>query len=119
MLRSSGQPRNVGNGVRAKASAPHPWAGTGLGAGAGGADPRECGARGIGSTVSAPIAGNAFEVDLGSGYDVVSLPNFPAHHFNKKQDRVCFLKKVHAALREGGTAAIVESAPNPDRASAA
>ena len=40
-----GQPRNVGNGVRAKASARAPG-GTGLGAGAG-TDTRECGARGI------------------------------------------------------------------------
>ena len=61
------------------------------------------------------IAGNAFEVDLGSGYDVVLLPNF-LHHFNK-QDCVRFLKKVHAALREGGRVAIAEFVPNPDRVS--
>ena len=61
------------------------------------------------------IAGNAFEVDLGSGYDAVLLPNF-LHHFNK-QDCVRFLKKVHAALREGGRVAIAEFVPNPDRVS--
>ncbi len=61
------------------------------------------------------IAGNAFEVDLGSGYDVVLVPNF-LHHFNK-QDCVRFLKKVHAALRDGGRVAIAEFVPNPDRVS--
>ena len=61
------------------------------------------------------IAGNAFEVDLGSGYDAVLLPNF-LHHFNK-QDCVRFLKKVHAALREGGRVAIAEFVPNADRVS--
>ena len=54
-------------------------------------------------------------MDLGSGYDVVLLPNF-LHHFNK-QDCVRFLKKVHAALREGGRVAIAEFVPNPDRVS--
>jgi ubiquinone/menaquinone biosynthesis C-methylase UbiE len=61
------------------------------------------------------IAGDAFEVDLGSGYDVVLIPNF-LHHFNQ-QDCVRFLKKAHAALREGGRVAIVEFVPNPDRVS--
>jgi ubiquinone/menaquinone biosynthesis C-methylase UbiE len=61
------------------------------------------------------IAGNAFEMDLGSGYDVVLLPNF-LHHFNK-QDCVRFLKKVHAALQKGGRVAIAEFVPNPDRVS--
>ena len=61
------------------------------------------------------IAGNAFEVDLGSGYDVVLVPNF-LHHFNK-QDCVRFLKRVHAALRDGGRVAIVEFVPNADRVS--
>lgn len=61
------------------------------------------------------IAGNAFEVDLGSEYDVVLVPNF-LHHFNK-QDCVRFLKRVHAALREGGRVAIADFVPNPDRVS--
>lgn len=59
------------------------------------------------------IAGNAFEVELGSGYDVVLVPNF-LHHFNAA-DCVRFLKKAHAALLPGGTVAIVEFVPNPDR----
>ena len=61
------------------------------------------------------IAGDAFEVDLGSGYDVVLIPNF-LHHFNK-QDCARFLKKVHAALRDGGRVAIADFVPNPDRVS--
>jgi len=59
------------------------------------------------------IAGSAFEVELGSDYDVVLVPNF-LHHFNAA-DCVRFLKKAHAALRSGGTVAIVEFVPNPDR----
>ena len=59
------------------------------------------------------IAGDAFAVDLGSDYDLVLVPNF-LHHF-KMADCVIFLRKVHAALREGGCVAIVEFVPNPDR----
>ncbi len=61
------------------------------------------------------IAGSAFEVDLGSDYDLILIPNF-LHHFNLQ---VCigFLKKVRAALREEGRVAIVEFVPNPDRVS--
>jgi ubiquinone/menaquinone biosynthesis C-methylase UbiE len=59
------------------------------------------------------IAGSAFEVELGSDYDVVLVPNF-LHHFSVV-DCVRFLKRAHAALRPGGTVAIVEFVPNPDR----
>lgn len=59
------------------------------------------------------IAGNAFEVDLGKDYDLVLIPNF-LHHFSAA-DCTRFLKKVHAALRPGGRAVIVEFVPNPDR----
>jgi cyclopropane fatty-acyl-phospholipid synthase-like methyltransferase len=61
------------------------------------------------------IAGNAFEVDFGSNYDAVLIPNF-LHHFNR-EDCVRFLKKVRAALRDGGRVAIAEFVPNPDRVS--
>jgi predicted O-methyltransferase YrrM len=61
------------------------------------------------------IAGNAFEVDFGSNYDAVLIPNF-LHHFNK-EDCVRFLKKVRASLRDGGRVAIAEFVPNPDRIS--
>jgi predicted O-methyltransferase YrrM len=61
------------------------------------------------------VAGSAFEVDLGSEYDVVLVPNF-LHHFSVP-DSVRFLKRAHAALRAGGLVAIVEFVPNPDRIS--
>ena len=61
------------------------------------------------------IAGNAFEVDFGTGYDLVLIPNF-LHHFNQ-EDNVRFLKKVRAALRDGGRVGIVEFVPNADRIS--
>jgi SAM-dependent methyltransferase len=59
------------------------------------------------------IAGDAFEVDLGTGYDLVLLPNF-LHHFDPAK---CtdFLQKILGALRVGGKVAIVEFVPNPDR----
>ena len=59
------------------------------------------------------IPGNAFEVDLGSDYDIVLIPNF-LHHFNT-DDCIRFLTKVHAALKDGGRVAIVEFVPNADR----
>lgn len=61
------------------------------------------------------LPGNFFEVELGTGYDLVLLPNF-LHHFNYATN-VQLLKKVHAALRLGGTAAIIEFVPNDDRIS--
>lgn len=59
------------------------------------------------------ITGDAFTVDLGSGYDVVLIPNF-LHHFNLS-DCVRFLKRVHAALKPGGHVVIIEFVPNEDR----
>jgi 2-polyprenyl-3-methyl-5-hydroxy-6-metoxy-1,4-benzoquinol methylase len=59
------------------------------------------------------IAGDAFEVDLGSEYDLVLVPNF-LHHF-APPECIRFLRKVHAALRAGGQVAIVEFVPNADR----
>ena len=62
------------------------------------------------------IAGSAFDVDLGSGYDLVLLPNF-LHHFDRATN-VTLLRKVYAALRpDRGRAAIVEFVPNEDRVS--
>jgi len=61
------------------------------------------------------VAGNAFEVDLGSDYDLVLIPNF-LHHFNW-EDCVRFLRRVHGALRSAGRVAIAEFVPNPDRVS--
>jgi SAM-dependent methyltransferase len=61
------------------------------------------------------IPGSAFEVDFGSGYDVVLLPNF-LHHFDHAAN-VKLLKRVRAALKPGGRVATVEFVPNPDRIS--
>ena len=52
-------------------------------------------------------------MELGDTYDVVLVPNF-LHHFNTA-DCIRFLKRAHAALRSGGTVAIVEFVPNEDR----
>jgi 2-polyprenyl-3-methyl-5-hydroxy-6-metoxy-1,4-benzoquinol methylase len=61
------------------------------------------------------IAGDAFEVGLGEGYDVVLIPNF-LHHFSAER---CgdFLRSVHRALKPDGTALTVEFVPNEDRVS--
>jgi 2-polyprenyl-3-methyl-5-hydroxy-6-metoxy-1,4-benzoquinol methylase len=63
------------------------------------------------------IAGSAFDVDLGSGYDLVLLPNF-VHHFDHATN-VTLLKRVRAALKPGGRVATVEFVPNDDRISPA
>ena len=63
------------------------------------------------------IAGSAFDVDFGSGYDIVLLPNF-LHHFDVPTiERL--LRKVHAALSSGGRVITLEFVPNEDRVSPA
>jgi ubiquinone/menaquinone biosynthesis C-methylase UbiE len=61
------------------------------------------------------IAGSAFDVDYGSGYDVVLLTNF-LHHFDPPTCET-LLRKVHTALAEEGRAVILEFVPNEDRIS--
>ena len=61
------------------------------------------------------IAGSAFDVDYGSGYDLVLLTNF-LHHFDPATNEA-LLRKVHAALAEGGRAITLEFVPNEDRIS--
>lgn len=61
------------------------------------------------------IAGSAFEVDYGEGYDLVLLANF-LHHFDPATVEQ-FLCKVYKALNGGGRAAILEFIPNEDRIS--
>ncbi len=63
----------------------------------------------------ATISGDAFEVELGRGYDVVLVPNF-LHHFGFVAC-VRFLRRVHGALAPDGIAVTVEFVPNPDRVS--
>ncbi|MEO8125437.1 MAG: class I SAM-dependent methyltransferase [Bryobacteraceae bacterium] len=59
------------------------------------------------------IAGNAFDADFGSGYDLVLLTNF-LHHFDRA-GCVTLLKKCFAALKPGGRAITLEFIPNEDR----
>lgn len=57
--------------------------------------------------------GSAFDVDYGTGYDVVLLTNF-LHHFDKETCET-LLRRVHASLADGGRAVALEFVPNDDR----
>jgi len=59
------------------------------------------------------IEGSAFDVDFGSGYDLVLLTNF-LHHFDPPTCET-LLRKVRAALAGGGRAVTLEFVPNEDR----
>lgn len=59
------------------------------------------------------IEGSAFEVEFGSGYDLVLITNF-LHHFDPPTCET-LLRKVHAALADGGRAVTLEFVPNDDR----
>jgi 2-polyprenyl-3-methyl-5-hydroxy-6-metoxy-1,4-benzoquinol methylase len=61
------------------------------------------------------IPGSAFDVDYGTGYDVVLITNI-LHHFDPPTSEV-LLRKVHRALKDGGRAVILEFVPNEDRIS--
>ncbi|MGG7576446.1 SAM-dependent methyltransferase [Rhizobium sp. Nf11,1] len=58
------------------------------------------------------IAGSAFDVDWGTGYDLVLLPNF-LHHFDLP---TCaeLLRKITASLAEDGRIVAVDFVPNED-----
>lgn len=59
------------------------------------------------------IEGSAFDVDFGTGYDLVLLTNF-LHHFDPPTCE-SLLRKVRAALADGGRAVTLEFVPNEDR----
>lgn len=61
------------------------------------------------------IEGSAFDVEYGTGYDLVLLTNF-LHHFDPATCET-LLRKVRAALAEGGRAVTLEFVPNEDRIS--
>ena len=61
------------------------------------------------------IEGSAFNVEYGSGYDLVLLTNF-LHHFDRATCEA-LLRKVRAALADGGRALTLEFVPNEDRIS--
>jgi ubiquinone/menaquinone biosynthesis C-methylase UbiE len=60
-----------------------------------------------------PLPGSAFEVEFGTGFDLVLLTNF-LHHFDETTC-VSFLRKVRAALISGGRLVTLEFIPNEDR----
>jgi 2-polyprenyl-3-methyl-5-hydroxy-6-metoxy-1,4-benzoquinol methylase len=59
------------------------------------------------------LPGSAFDTDFGSEFDLALIPNF-LHHFDPPTC-TAFMRKVYAALKPGGRAAIAEFVPNPDR----
>jgi len=59
------------------------------------------------------IPGSAFDVEYGSGYDLVLLTNF-LHHFDPPTCET-LLRRVRAALADGGRAVTLEFVPNEDR----
>lgn len=61
------------------------------------------------------IPGSAFDVEFGSEYDLVLVPNF-LHHFDPATN-TSLLSKLRRAMKPGGTLAIVEFVPNEDRVS--
>ena len=61
------------------------------------------------------LEGSAFDVDFGTGYDVVLLTNF-LHHFDPPTCEQ-LLRKVYDSLAEGGRAVTLEFVPNEDRIS--
>jgi ubiquinone/menaquinone biosynthesis C-methylase UbiE len=71
-------------------------------------------AAGVGDRVEL-LPGSAFEVDFGTGYDLVLVTNF-LHHFDRPTC-VELLRRVRAALGPGGRAAIVEFVPDESRVS--
>ena len=59
------------------------------------------------------IEGSAFDVEFGTGYDLILLTNF-LHHFDPPTCET-LLRKVRAALADGGRAVTLEFVPNDDR----
>ena len=59
------------------------------------------------------IEGSAFEAEFGTDYDVVLLTNF-LHHFDPPTCEQ-LLRKVRAALADGGVAVTLEFVPDEDR----
>jgi SAM-dependent methyltransferase len=60
------------------------------------------------------LPGSAFDVDFGKGYDLVLIPNF-LHHFDPPTNEK-LMRKIHAALNEGGRAITLEFVPEEGRA---
>jgi ubiquinone/menaquinone biosynthesis C-methylase UbiE len=61
------------------------------------------------------LPGSAFDVEFGTGYDVVLITNF-LHHFDAATNEA-LLRKVRAALAPNGLVATLDFVPNEDRVS--
>ncbi len=61
------------------------------------------------------IPGSAFEVELGTAFNLVLVPNF-LHHFDKATN-TSLLTRLRQAMTPGATIAVVEFMPNEDRVS--
>ncbi|HET7106021.1 MAG TPA: class I SAM-dependent methyltransferase [Candidatus Acidoferrum sp.] len=61
------------------------------------------------------LPGSIFDVEIGSGYDLVLIPNF-LHHFDVATNEK-LLRKLYAGLVPGGMVATLEFVPNEDRIS--
>ena len=61
------------------------------------------------------IPGSAFEVEYGTGYDIVLITNF-LHHFDAATNEK-LLRKVRASLAPSGIVATLDFIPNEDRVS--
>jgi SAM-dependent methyltransferase len=61
------------------------------------------------------IAGSAFDVDFGADFDIVLVPNF-FHHFDPATNER-LMRKVHAALKDGGRCVTLEFVPDESRVS--
>jgi 2-polyprenyl-3-methyl-5-hydroxy-6-metoxy-1,4-benzoquinol methylase len=63
------------------------------------------------------LPGSIFDVDIGTGYDLILVPNF-LHHFDEPTIAL-LLNKLHRALKPGGKVATLEFVPEEDRVSPA
>src|SRR5579863_8650414 len=63
----------------------------------------------------ATLPGSIFDVEIGSGYDLILIPNF-LHHFDVPTNEK-LLQKLHDALVPGGRVVTLEFVPNEDRIS--
>ena len=61
------------------------------------------------------LAGSAFDVEIGTGYDLILLPNF-LHHFDTATNEQ-LLRKLHRGLKPGGRVATVEFVPDENKVS--
>jgi 2-polyprenyl-3-methyl-5-hydroxy-6-metoxy-1,4-benzoquinol methylase len=61
------------------------------------------------------LPGSAFEVDFGTGYDVVLITNF-LHHYDPSTNEG-LLRKLRKSMAPDGTAVTMDLVPNPDRIS--